>query len=166
VSQSQTTPLVLGPGERILDQNLHAHIDEIEPLSPGDLLKIASFYQVADTALSNHLVLMAMKVISKEQVLQNTPPPAVGRAGAFAVAASAKPLNEWQDQVEDFLNGSVDPEDRNTIFRGVNQPKDVRWLPFSAALSGLGLLIETTTLNDDMYVIGVAPDPESLSSDD
>lgn len=163
MSERDSTRIALGPGGQILNvpknEELLERIKATPLLSTQNLLELASFYQAYPTnePLANHLALLAMRKLSRTPRILEAVTDSVG--------------GEAADQWEDFWRGrDHDPEDQrgNKVVLGnkavlgdlaVRTEYAVRFVSFS----GIGLLIESSSLDDKLYIIGVSPDPHSLS---
>jgi hypothetical protein len=148
MSQTDYTPIAFGPGGLILgdgpaNQELLGQIEETDPLSPENLLKLAAFYVDYSTneQLGNHLALIALtKLVNDAQIHKLL----TGKTSPAAIAS-------LQEIFEDILDGSIDEK---TEPHSVKTP-NVWSIPFS----GVGLLIEAgvQALEGGYYVIGVSP---------
>lgn len=189
MAHAKSTLTTLGPGELILDQNLLTQVSNSTVLSPTDILSIATSYKLSNLRLNddlaNRLFLIALKMSRRQSASSNslsseqttatgtTGTPATPPISVDEVVAQDKadPQNEVTDQIEDFLWGYIDAEDKNEgAHPGIRGIENIYWVPFSASMTKIGLLIEEINLdfagiNSAYHIIGFSLDPGSLLKD-
>lgn len=147
--------VIVGPDGRIEDRRLLDLLGGVDPLSPGELLKLATFFQADPSStnafLGERLLLTALTTIAIDPRLQE---------GIEAIMG--QDINEWRDTLED-----ASPRDRTPKDQRNEDPQD---FPFYKHLTvfGIGLLIEGRVYEDSgilYFFAGVSPSPADLPFD-
>ncbi len=143
--------VIVGPDGRIKDPLLLDLLDGVDPLSPGDLLKLATFFQAYPSStnafLGERLLLTAITTIVTDPRLQE------GVKANFGIIP---------DIVEDAWPGDPTPSDERA--------EDPKGFPFykHLSVSGIGLLIEGRVYEGSgtlYFFAGVSPSPADLPLD-
>jgi hypothetical protein len=146
----------IGPGGRIEDPLLLEQLGGVDPLPPGDLLKLAIFFRAYPSStnafLGERLLLTALTTIVTDPSLQK---------GVEAIMH--QDFNKVRDSLEDASPCDSTPNDE-----GKNEdPKDFCFYKHLTVF-GIGLLIEGRVYEDSgilYFFAGVSPSPADLPLD-